>query len=73
MSTDSGNKPASRAAACSAWMALTASPRDTPGAVLNEMVAAGSWPTWFTARGMARSSMRATEDSATGRPMLDVT
>ncbi len=32
--------------ACS--ISLVASPSDTPGARLNEMVAAGSWPWWFT-------------------------
>ncbi len=27
------------------WIALTASPRATPGAVSKEMLAAGNWPT----------------------------
>ena len=54
-------------------MACTAAPSDTPGAVLNDSVAAGSWPTWFTARAVLRSSMRATDASGTGAPRLEGT
>ena len=72
-STDSGIWPSVRSCAIRSCTALTAWPSDTPGAVLNEMVAAGSWPTWFTARAMGRSLTVATEDSGTGAPALEAT
>ena len=34
----------SASSCCAASMVLTASPRDAPGAKLNEMVDAGNWP-----------------------------
>ena len=33
------------------WIALTAAPSETPGAVSNEMLAAGNWATWLTCSG----------------------
>ena len=53
--------------ACTAW------PSDTPGAVLNEIVAAGNCPTWLTDSAMLRSSMVAIEVSGTGAPAVDAT
>src|SRR5712691_1326767 len=46
-------------------ISFTASPRDAPGARLNEMVADGNWPMWLTTRGAARWVIRAIAVSGT--------
>ena len=33
------------------WIASTAAPSETPGAVLNEMLVAGNWPKWVISSG----------------------
>ena len=48
--------------------ALTASPRATPGARLNESVTAGNWPWWFTASVVVEGAYRLNADSGTGAP-----
>ena len=53
-------------------MASTASPSDTPGASWNEISAAGNWPMWSMARGVARCSIVAMLDSGTICPLLPV-
>src|ERR1700722_15792323 len=49
--------------ACS--IASTASPRETPGAVLNETVVAGSCPKWVINSGPVRSLMCTIAESGT--------
>ncbi|MNN41018.1 hypothetical protein D3C81_1551110 [compost metagenome] len=46
----------------------TAAPRDSPGARLNETVAAGNWPWWLTTSWPVRSLMRAMAPSGTCPP-----
>ncbi len=36
---------------CTLFTALTASPREAPGARLKESVTTGNWPWWFTVMG----------------------
>jgi hypothetical protein len=55
---------------CSAWLiAATASLKATPGARLKEIVTAGNWPSWFTARGAILFSKWATALSGTTLPV----
>ena len=54
---------------------FTASPSDTPGAKLNEIVTDGNWLWWFTASEVDVRSKRANVLSGTvagGRPHIDV-
>ena len=43
------------------WIAVTASPREAPGARLNDTVVAGNWPRWLIAKGAVCSMICATE------------
>jgi len=54
-------------------MRVSASPSDTPGRRLNETVAAGSCPRWFTDSGPTAGRIRATASSGTIRPPADLT
>src|SRR5579884_930254 len=49
-------------------MALTALPSETPGARLNDMVAAGNCPWWLMVSGVLVRSMLAIEVSGTSAP-----
>src|SRR3569623_1411376 len=50
------------------WIAFTAAPRETPGAVSKETFAAGNWETWFTCRGAGMLSTVAKVASGTEVP-----
>ncbi len=57
---------------CSAFLiSCTAPPRATPGAVSNEMLAAGNWLTWLTCSGPSSWRTVAKADSGIGLPALD--
>ncbi len=56
-----------------ASIAVTASPSDTPGARLNEIVVAGNWPMWLRSSALGRSSTRAMPASGTGSPLAELT
>ena len=49
-------------------IAVTASPSDTPAAVLNDSVTDGNCPSWAMSSGACRGSKRARFDSGTGSP-----
>ncbi len=50
-------------------MAATAAPRETLGAVSNEILAAGNWATWLICSGEVRSSTVAKAESGVGVPV----
>src|SRR5262249_62061727 len=58
-----------RSAAC---MRVTASPRDTPGARLNDSVTAGKKPWWVTASGVGVSQEWGEGEGGTGLPRVDL-
>src|SRR4029077_10639007 len=49
--------------ACS--IAVVASPRETPGARLNDRLTTGNWPRWLIASGALRISMRVKAERGT--------
>src|ERR1051326_503304 len=49
-------------------ISLTASPSETPGFVLNEIVTDGTWPEWFTASGPNVGTRFDTTSSGTSCP-----
>ena len=51
--------------ASSCWMAVTAVPSETPGAVLNDTVVAGNWPKWVITSGPVCCSMCEKAESGT--------
>ena len=55
------------------WICVTASPRATPGARLNEIVTDGSCPVWLTLKGPAPVVTRATVLSGISLPADDRT
>src|SRR5271156_6382467 len=55
--------------ACS--MASTAAPSDTPGAVLKEIVVAGSWPKWVISNGPVCCSTCTKADNGTWPFVVD--
>ena len=57
----------------SASTAATASPSETPGFRLNEIVTAGSWPGWVTASGPVFCVIVASDESGTRSPAADRT
>ena len=57
----------------SAVIRLTASPSETPGFRLKEIVKAGRTPRWFTVRGPVPRVIRATVLSGTSRPPAERT
>src|SRR5262249_33629993 len=59
-----------RSAAC---MRVTASPRDTPGARLNDSVTAGKKPWWFTASGVVLSAEWGEVGRGSCLPVVDLT
>src|SRR5579871_1461839 len=61
-------RPSERSA-CS--MASTAAPRETPGAVLKEMVVAGNWPKWVISSGPVRCSRWTMAESGTWPLVVD--
>ena len=60
---------ACRCASCASWMAVTASPSDSPGARLNEIVTAGNWPWWLMASGAVVVVSCTIALSGTGAPV----
>jgi hypothetical protein len=50
--------------------ASTASPSETPGSRLKEIVTEGNWPWWLTVRAWVLRLMRATVSSGTSLPLL---
>ena len=54
-------------------IAVTACPRDAPGARLKESVTAGNWPSWFTVSGAEVRSRLVKDRSGTGNPVFDGT
>src|SRR5271154_4503062 len=51
-------------------MARVASPREAPGARLNESVTTGNCPWWLTARGAFVDCIRTKVESGTGGPLV---
>src|SRR2546422_4646420 len=57
-----------RMPAPASFTSLTASPSETPGLRLNEIVTAGSWPRWLTDSGPTVALRLATAFSGTSAP-----
>src|SRR5678816_410645 len=65
-----GGRPIARSAA---RMAVTAWPRETPGARLNDSVTAENWPWWLMASGAVLGARREKALSGTWAPEADFT
>src|SRR5208282_929113 len=52
------------------WIAFVASPREAPGARLNESVTTGNCPWWFTASGVFVDCIRTNVERGTGAPLV---
>src|ERR1017187_9854732 len=52
------------------WMAFVASPREAPGARLNESVTTGNCPWWLTARGAFVVCIFTNVEIGTGGPLV---